>query len=68
MTPQDIKRLRDDLGLSAADLATLLETDENTVRRMEMRRDTKNARLPARRMARLMQAYRDGWRPHDWPE
>jgi DNA-binding transcriptional regulator YiaG len=68
MTPQDIKRLRDDLGLSAADLAALLETDENTVRRMEMRRDTKNARLPARRMTRLMQAYRDGWRPHDWPE
>lgn len=68
MTPQDIKRLRDTLGLSAADLAAMLETDENTVRRMEMRRDTKNARLPARRMMRLMQAYRDGWRPHDWPK
>ena len=68
MTPQDIKRLRNSLDLSAADLAALLETDENTVRRMEMRRDTKNARLPARRMARLMQAYVDGWRPHDWPQ
>ena len=68
MTPQDIKRLRDDLRLSAADLAALLETDENTVRRMEMRRNSKNARLPARRMARLMQAYVDGWRPHDWPQ
>lgn len=68
MTPQDIKRLRDTLGLSAADLADMLETDENTIRRMEMRRDAKHARLPARRMARLMQAYADGWRPHDWPE
>ncbi len=67
MTPQDIKRLRADLGLSAADLADMLETTENSVRRMEMRRDAMNARSPARRMARLMQAYSDGWRPSDWP-
>ena len=68
MTPDDIKSARAALGLSAADLAAMLETDENTLRRMEMRRDTKNARTPARRMARLLSAYLDGWRPPDWPE
>ena len=67
MAPEDIKRLRSDLGLSAADLADMLETTENSVRRMEMSRNAKHARLPARRMVRLMQAYSDGWRPSDWP-
>ena len=68
MTPDDIKNARARLGLGVADMAEMLETDENTLRRMEMRRDTKNARTPARRMARLLQAYLDGWRPPDWPQ
>lgn len=68
MTPDDIKNARARLGLGVADMAEMLETDENTLRRMEMRRDTKNARQPARRMTRLLRAYLDGWRPPDWPQ
>lgn len=68
MTPDDIKSARATLGLGVADMAEMLETDENTLRRMEMRRDTKNARTPARRMTRLLHAYLDGWRPPDWPQ
>jgi ribosome-binding protein aMBF1 (putative translation factor) len=63
----DIKQTRDALGLSASQMAEMLETDELSIRRMEMSPAAKNHRKPARRMARLMQAYLDGWRPPDWP-
>lgn len=67
MTPSDLKQARHTLGLSVADLARLLDTDPQTVRRMEQSADANTFRKPAPRMARLMQAYLSGYRPPDWP-
>jgi len=67
MTPTEIKEARHKLGLSVADLARLLDTDAQTVRRMEQSETANTFRKPAPRMARLIAAYLDGYRPHDWP-
>ena len=68
MTPADIKEARRKLGLSVADLARLLDTDPQTVRRMEQRPDGSTSRKPAPRMVRLLRAYSEGYRPQDWPK
>lgn len=67
MTPTELKEARRKLGLSTAQLATLLDTDPQTIRRMEQRPDAKTFRNPAPRMLRLLRAYLDGYRPADWP-
>ena len=67
MTPAEIKQARHTLGLSVADLARLLDTDAQTVRRMEQRETASTFRRPAPRMVRLVQAYMMGHRPPDWP-
>lgn len=67
MTPDQIKEARQSLGLSVADLAAVIETDPQTVRRMEMDPDANTARRPAARMVRLIRAYLAGYRPDDWP-
>jgi DNA-binding transcriptional regulator YiaG len=67
MTTTAIKEARQSLGLSVADLARMLDTDPQTVRRMEQREDASTFRKPAPRMVRLITAYLDGYRPTDWP-
>ena len=67
MTPRDIKEARRALGLSVSDLARLLDTDPQTVRRMEQRETANTFRRPAPRMIRLIRAYLDGYRPDDRP-
>ena len=67
MTPFEIKQARHTLGLSVADLAKLLDTDPQTVRRMEQSETASTFRRPAPRMVRLVQAYMMGYRPPDWP-
>lgn len=67
MTPAELKQDRQLLGLSVADLARLLDTDSQTVRRMEQSEDAKTFRRPAPRMVRLIAAYVSGYRPDDWP-
>jgi DNA-binding XRE family transcriptional regulator len=67
-SPQHIKEVRQTLGLTQAQLGKLLDTDGQTVRRMEMEPDASTFRKPAPRMVRLMQAYKAGYRPDDWPE
>jgi DNA-binding XRE family transcriptional regulator len=67
MTPDEIRGARVLLGLSQSQLAELLETDAQTVRRMEMDQNRSTHRLPAPRMCRLIMAYVDGYRPNDWP-
>ena len=67
MTPADIKQARHAMGLSVADLARLLDTDPQTVRRMEQSETASTFRRPAPRMVRLVQAYMMGYRPPDWP-
>jgi DNA-binding transcriptional regulator YiaG len=68
MTPLGIKEARQTLGLTVRQFAAILETDGQTVRRMEMDQAKSTARTPAVRMVRLIQAYFDGYRPADWPE
>ena len=67
MTPADLKEARHAMGLSVADLARLLDTDPQTVRRMEQSETANTFRRPAPRMVRLVQAYMMGYRPPDWP-
>lgn len=67
MTPTELKEARQSLGLSVAQLARMLETDAQTVRRMEMPPHMSTHRLPAPRMQRLIEAYIYGYRPDDWP-
>lgn len=67
MTPAEIKQARSDLGLSCAQLAALIDTDPQTIRRMEQGSTAKTFRTPAPRMVRLIRAYLAGYRPDDWP-
>ena len=67
MTPKELKQARQSLGLSSSQLAALLDTDPQTIRRMEQRETATTFRRPAPRMMRLLRAYLDGYRPHDWP-
>lgn len=67
MTPAELKEARHTLGLSVADLARLLDTDAQSIRRMEQREDASTFRRPAPRMERLISAYLNGYRPADWP-
>ena len=67
MTPAEIKEARQKLGLSVAQLATMIDTDPLSVRRMEGNPEAKTHRLPAPRMVRLIEAYLSGYRPLDWP-
>lgn len=68
MTPDQIAQARNTLGLTQAQLGKLLDTDGQSVRRMEMPEDASTHRKPAPRMVRLIQAYLDGYRPSDWPD
>lgn len=67
MTPAEIKQARHKLGLSASQLAALLDTDAQTIRRMEQSETANTFRNPAPRMVRLIEAYLAGYRPGDWP-
>lgn len=68
MTPHEFGEARRKLGLSCSQLARLLDTDAQTVRRYEMDEDAATARKPAPRVVRLMRAYLAGYRPDDWPQ
>ena len=67
MTPEEIKDARKRLGLTGNQLAALLDTDGQTVRRMEMSPEASTFRSPAPRIVRLIKAYLAGYRPDDWP-
>jgi len=68
MTPEEIQDARHELGLSVKEMAVMLDTDKQTVRRLEMDPRAETARQPAPRMVRLIKAYIAGYRPDDWPE
>ena len=67
MTPAEIKQARLRLGLSQAQLGHLLDTDRQSIYRMELPEGRLTHRKPAPRMVRLLRAYLDGYRPKDWP-
>ena len=64
---EKIKFIRRQLGLTQKQLGALIDTDAQTVRRLEMSPDKKTARNPAPRMMRLIVAYSEGYRPKDYP-
>lgn len=66
-TPMVLRGARTELGLSVEQMAVLLETDTQTIRRMEQTPLAKTFRKPATRMVRLLRAYLCGYRPKDWP-
>lgn len=67
MSPEDIRQARHKLGLTQAQMGAMLDTDRQTIRRMEMPETASTARKPAPRTERLIAAYLDGYRPADWP-
>jgi DNA-binding transcriptional regulator YiaG len=67
MTHDQIRAARRRLGLTVKQMAALLDTDDLSIRRLEMHPDRATARKPAPRMLRLIAAYLDGYRPVDWP-
>jgi DNA-binding transcriptional regulator YiaG len=67
MTPQEFKQARHDLGLTQSQMAYMLDTTDRMVRRVESTPDRSTHQPPPARWTRLVQAYLDGHRPHDWP-
>lgn len=62
MSPDDMRRIRGQLGLSLEQMSLMLDTDPKSLREIEG--DRKNI---APRMARLLEAYAAGFLPDDWP-
>lgn len=67
LTAQGLRDARQALGLTQAQLGAMLDTDAQSLRRMEMPAGASTARGIAPRVARLVAAYLDGYRPADWP-
>lgn len=64
MTPAEFKEARRTLGLSAADLGAILDTDPRTIRRWESEADPRPVNPIAARVVGWML---DGYRPPGWP-
>jgi DNA-binding transcriptional regulator YiaG len=66
MTPTELKSIRIGLKLSGAEFARLLGYEGVHMRQMmhELEAGLKRIREPQKRLA---EAYRDGYRPSDWP-
>lgn len=67
MTPQQIARARDRLGLTLEQMATMLGYQGTQRRQMQYDLETgrREIREPQRR---LVEAYLSGYRPPDWPD
>ncbi len=66
MTPKDVARARERLGLSLFEMATLLGYLGK--QRDQMMHDLTTGRRPVREpQRRLIEAYLSGYRPKDWP-
>ena len=63
----EIKRLRNQLGLSTSQMSHLLDTNARTLRSYEAGASASTARPAAPRVLRLLRAYAAGYRPDDWP-
>jgi transcriptional regulator with XRE-family HTH domain len=66
MTPDQIRKIRLKLGLTLAEMAYLLGYQGENLR--QQMHDLETGRRPIREpQRRLAEAYRDGYRPADWP-
>lgn len=66
MTPNQFRKIRESLGFTQQELADFLGYGR-ALRISEFERET-NPRSVPDLLARLMIAYRDGYRPKDWPK
>lgn len=67
MTPIQLREARRKLGLSLEQMAAMLGYDGDHRRQM-MHRIEIGERALREPQRRLLDAYLDGYRPHDWPE
>ncbi|WP_107992084.1 helix-turn-helix domain-containing protein [Breoghania corrubedonensis] len=67
MTPIEFKEARHTLGLSAAQLGAIIDTDPRTIRKWEATTGT-NARPPNPIACRVLEWMLAGWRPPQWPD
>lgn len=65
MTPAEFKANRNKLGLSAAELGEIINTDPRTIRKWEHEDGT---RPPNPVAVRVMEWLLAGWRPAQWPD
>lgn len=63
-----MRKARELLGLTPAELADLMEVDVSSVYKWERSYEARTYRAPPSRAERLLLAYLDGYRPADWPE
>lgn len=68
LTNVEMRQEREDLGLTPAELAELMEVDVSSVYKWERSPEAKTYRAPPARAERLLMAYSEGYRPGDWPE
>lgn len=67
MTPAEFKQARRDLGLSTAQLAHILDTNPQTVRRWEAPESASTSRPPNPIATRVLAWMQSGFRPPEWP-
>lgn len=66
MTPDELQNIRHGLGLTLTQMAQMLGYQGDSLRQMAF--DLETGRRPIRDpQRRLAEAYRDGYRPRDWP-
>lgn len=68
MTPGEIASARQALNVSIGELAKMLDSDAQSVRRWLMNETASTRRDMPPRAERLLRAYLAGYRPDDWPE
>lgn len=68
MTPEELRRARERLGLTKIEASLLLETDCTTIEKMERPAGLPSHRPAPARVAVLYQAFISGFRPPNWPE
>lgn len=66
MTPQQLARARERLGLTLAEMATMLGYQGEQRRQMQYDLET-GRRVLREPQRRLVEAYLAGYRPKDWP-
>lgn len=66
MTPKQLARARERLGLTLEAMATMLGYQGEQRRQMQYDLET-GRRVIREPQRRLVEAYLSGYRPHDWP-
>lgn len=68
MTPEQFRKARERLGLTVAQMATVLSQSEGHVRHMEVEAGRSSNRPIPDYIAKLVDAMLKGFRTRDWPK